>query len=347
MWKCDINPEINIMKTTTRTSRAILIFGLSSLLCFYPSVGLVQTTPGALDQSFGNGGKVVTDLGGFDEVHAMAVQNDGKIIAAGTTAVDFGLARYNPDGSLDMGFGVGGKVTTDIYPTILFERVNAIALQPDGKIVVAGYAGGGGTINWDFALVRYDVDGSLDKSFGKGGKVTTEFQSFNSTEYGFALAIQSDGKIIVGGTCSSPSLLDQVFGVVRYNLDGSLDPTFGNGGKTTITFVNNSDYAEIINSLALQPDGKIVAAGFAANDFGMVRLNPNGTLDTSFGAGGKVRTDFDPVTDVDVDIDGALAISLQPDGHILLAGRSIRSPGNEGLSLARYNPDGTLDTVIT
>lgn len=79
----------------------------------------------------------------------------------------------------------------------------------------------------------------------------------------------------------------------------------------------------------------------------MVRLNPNGTLDTSFGAGGKVRTDFDPVTDVDVDIDGALAISLQPDGHILLAGRSIRSPGNEGLSLARYNPDGTLDTVIT
>lgn len=334
--------QINALaRSITCTLRGMLIVCLGALLLLYPSPALVQTAAGSLDSLFGTGGKVVTDLGGFDEVHALVVQNDGKIIAAGTTGFAFGLARYNPDGSLDQDFGDGGKVTTDIYATPFFERVNAVALQPDAKIVVAGFAGGGGTINSDFALARYNPDGSLDKGFGDRGKLTTQFQSFNSTESAFALAIQPDGRIIAGGTCSQIFVLDQVFGVARYNIDGSLDATFGNGGKVTLTFVDPSDFSEVIRALAVQPDGKIVAAGFVSNDFGMARFNSDGSLDASFGVGGKVRTDFGP--GIGGRTDEALAIALQSDGHILLAGRSIQGVGDEDLALARYDSSGMLD----
>jgi uncharacterized delta-60 repeat protein len=310
------------------------------LVLLFPSSGRVQSEAGGLDSSFGTGGKVVTDLSpGFDVVHALTIQNDGKIIAAGTVGFEFALARYNPDGSLDRSFGDGGKVITDILAAPSFEEIHAVALQPDARIVVAGFAGGSGTTNTDFGLARYEPDGSLDRSFGNRGKVTTEFQSFNSTERALVLAIQSDGKILAGGAASPPfALLSQVFGLARYNVDGSLDPTFGSGGKTTVTFVPFSDFNEFIHALAVQPDGKILAAGFVSNDFGMARFNVDGSLDTSFGDGGKVRTDFSGRTD------DAMRIALQPDGHILLAGRSIQFLSDEDLALARYDSNGMLDT---
>jgi uncharacterized delta-60 repeat protein len=323
----------------TRTSRQILILGLLVLLLFYPSAVLGQSGAGALDTSFGTGGKVVTDLGGFDSVHALVAQNDGKIIAAGSDGPEFALARYNKDGTLDLSFGREGTIRTDFFSAGGgFEVANSVAIQPDGKIIAAGYANGGGTINFDFALARYNPDGSLDKGFGNGGKLTTEFQSFNSTEAAYALAIQSDGKIIVAGTCSSPlSVLNPVFGIARYNTDGSLDMAFGNGGKTTVTLVEHSDFVEVVHALAIQSDGKIIVTGFVSNDFGMARLNSDGNLDMSFGVGGKVRTDIGNRTD------DALSIAVQPDGHILLAGRSIQGVSTEALALARYDADGTLD----
>lgn len=333
--------RIRVPVRSKRTaSRGILIAALPVLVLLFPSSGRVQSEAGGLDSSFGTGGKVVTDLSpGFDVVHALTIQNDGKIIAAGTVGFEFALARYNPDGSLDRSFGDGGKVITDILAAPSFEEIHAVALQPDARIVVAGFAGGSGTTNTDFGLARYEPDGSLDRSFGNRGKVTTEFQSFNSTERALVLAIQSDGKILAGGAASPPfALLSQVFGLARYNVDGSLDPTFGSGGKTTVTFVPFSDFNEFIHALAVQPDGKILAAGFVSNDFGMARFNVDGSLDTSFGDGGKVRTDFSGRTD------DAMRIALQPDGHILLAGRSIQFLSDEDLALARYDSNGMLDT---
>ena len=159
--------------------------------------------PGDLDPTFGNGGKVVTDFGFEDEAFAIAFQADGKIVAAGRAANSqgvyefFGLARYNTNGSLDFGFGPNGTVFTDVAPG--FDGASGIVLQSDGKIVTAGctscFSGSA-----DFALVRYNTDGSLDTGFGTGGKVTVTFNSVS--DYLFAVALQSDGKIVAAGSTS-------------------------------------------------------------------------------------------------------------------------------------------------
>lgn len=326
-------------ETNLRTLHITFVLAIAALVLFAPCQLHVHAVAGDLDASFGSGGRVTTDLGGFDIVYAMTIQNDGKIITAGTAGLQFALARYNADGSLDTEFGEAGKVKTDFYPLgAQFEVAYAVALQPDGKIVAAGY-GGDSSRGLDFALARYNSDGTLDKSFGDRGKVVTEFRSFNSTEFIQAIGIQSDGRIVAVGGASSPGFgLNQVFGVARYNTDGSIDPTFGTGGKTSVTFFNNSSINEMPRAVAFQPDGKIVVAGFASSYFGIARFNSDGSLDTGFGNGGKVITDFENGGDE------AIAISLQSDGHMLVAGRSTHSVADEDLAVARYNPDGTLDT---
>jgi len=192
----------------------------------------------------------------------------------------------------------------------------SVALQPDGKIVVAGYAGG------DFALARYNSDGALDTSFGSGGKVTTDFGGSYHPD-GFSVALQPDGKIVVAGYAGGD------FALARYNSDGALDTSFGSGGKVTTDF-GGSDAGY---SVALQPDGKIVVAGYAGLDFALARYNSDGALDTSFGTGGKVTTDFSGGRDV------GYSVALQPDGKIVVAGYA-----GVDFALARYNSDGALDT---
>ena len=318
-----------------------LAVALSRSIGFDPISTPVRAATGDLDPSFGSGGKVVTDFGGFASIHALAVQNDGKIIAAGGSGNKFALARYNANGSLDSGFGDNGTLTTDFFDGAGFEQANAMLLQPDGKIVAAGYAQSSRT-GFDFVLARYNSDGTTDKSFGSLGRVTTDFLGFNSDEAAYALAIQSDGKIIAAGSTSSPVFrLNQVFGLARYNQDGSLDLSFGNGGKVATSFFNNSSFNEVVRALVIQPDGKILAAGAAFEDFGLARFNSDGSLDTSFGNGGKVITD---ISLHGTSTDEVLAISLQADGRIVAAGRSIISPGSEGLAVAHYNFDGSLDT---
>ncbi|HJQ25299.1 MAG TPA: delta-60 repeat domain-containing protein [Blastocatellia bacterium] len=313
----------------------ILALVVSALLSPRGVMRRAHAATGDLDPAFGNGGKVVTDLGGYDSVRALAIQNDGKIIAAGTTGSAFALARYNVGGGLDPDFGDGGKVITRLSASGLpFDRASAIILQPDGKIVAGGSAY---PVNAspDFALARYRPDGSLDKSFGSGGKVTTDFTGFNREDEIFALAIQPDGKIVAAGYTSSPRfVLPRVFGLARYNPDGSLDTTFGNGGKVaTISFFGSSDYNEVANALAIQPDGKIVVAGFAADNFAIARLNPDGSLDVSFGSGGRTTPNFGG-------IDEALAIALKPGGNLLVAGRSTQGVAHEKLALAYFDTFG-------
>jgi uncharacterized delta-60 repeat protein len=296
---------------------------LTAALLLMPTGGAVSTRAGDLDPTFDGDGKLTTDFGGREEAHGVAVQADGKVVAVGSTttydpvlfAQDFALARYTADGSLDPGFGSGGKVRTDFGS---LEFGDGLAIQADGKIVVAGGRYGGSSL--DFALARYNLDGSLDSSFGTGGKVVTDLQGTDSAN---GLAIQPDGKIVAFGQTSGAGYPD--FAVARYNPNGTLDAGFGGGlGYVVTPFTSSYDTA---NSAVIQPDGKIVAAGFAdGRNFALARYNPDGSLDGSFGVGGKVETQ-DPAAA------GAWSVALQPDGKLIVAGGIV----------ARYNSNGSLD----
>lgn len=242
---------------------------------------LVRYNPdGTLDTSFGNGGKVTTDfLRRYDAISKLVIQRDGKIVAAGTASEDnglphFGLARYNPDGSLDTGFGEEGKVMTYFFggANRSADQALALALQRDGRLVVSGAASDlqreDGPSEYDLALARYNIDGSLDTSFGVGGKVTTDF---NNSEHGRALDFQPDGKIIVSGSSHVDST-GYNFLLARYDTDGSLDETFGDGGKVMTDFFGGADHGW---DLVLQKDGKAVVGGSvqtsAGTQFGLAR----------------------------------------------------------------------------
>jgi uncharacterized delta-60 repeat protein len=286
-------------------------------------------TNGSLDPSFGTGGWTSTDFNGlFDGVRGIALQTDGKIVAAGVTTngtiSDFAMARYNPNGSLDASFGTAGKVITDFLGGI--DDVGAVLLQTDGKIVVVGAAFAGYTESFNFALARYDTYGNLDPSFGSGGKVSTDF---GGAETGLGAALQQDGKIVVVGVSGLG------FVVARYNIDGSPDSGFGSGGQVVTTFASGEGVAY---SVVIQSDHKILAAGYSGfYDFTLVRYGSSGNLDSSFGSGGIVITDFYGGSD------NGFAVALQTDGKAIVAGSAAPRFGSSDFALARYDTSGNLD----
>jgi len=299
-------------------------------------------TNGSLDTTFDTDGIVTTDFGNNSEVGtAVALQLDGKIVVAGfsTDAISgvddkFALARYNSDGSLDTTFDTDGKVTTFIGGA---DNAFAVALQSDGKIVVAGNASNGS--NHDFALVRYNSNGSLDTSFDTDGIALTDF-GFDSGDGAEAMALQSDGKIILAGSSFNRNTNDSDFALARYNSDGSLDTTFDTDGKVTTDF----GISVLGNAITLQSDGKIVMAGSGNNgidgDFVLARYNSNGSLDTTFDTDGKVDWDFGGQ-----EIGNDVAIGL--DSKIVVVG-STSSPlfPISSFVLARYNTNGSPDTTF-
>jgi uncharacterized delta-60 repeat protein len=306
-------------------------------------------TDGSLDTSFGSGGKVATDFfGKNDFALAAAIQQDGKIVAAGRhfkvfsdgalTGYYFAVARYNSDGSLDTNFGSGGKVTGDIG------ELDAIAIQNDGKILVAGFtfSGSGFEITTAFALARYNGDGSLDTSFGSGGKITTDFFGGSIVlprTNVRAVSIQSDGKIVAAGSAYNSATRSSFFGLARYNDDGSLDTSFGSGGKVTTAILDGSSAM----ALAIHSDGKIVAAGSggpkdAFPGFAVARYNSDGSLDTSFGSGGKATADFFGSGSI------VRAVAFGADGEILAVGSVSKGAKGNDFAVARYNSNGSLDT---
>jgi uncharacterized delta-60 repeat protein len=299
---------------------------------------------GSLDTTFGTQGKITTDFSaGADSASAVVIQSDGKIIAAGGAGLrpqsgSFALVRYNGDGSLDTSFGISGKVSTDLSGATA--TALALAVQPDGRIIAAGVAYADAlSSSGDFALVRYQPDGSLDGTFGIDGKVITDWSGV--LDVARAMGVLSDGRIVAAGTAYLSDLRARPwYGVLaRYNPDGSVDTTFGARGKVT-----TDAFATGIGALAIQSDGKIIAAGGshsngASVDFGLVRYNDDGSLDITFGADGTVTTAFGPWRD------RVFALSLQPDGKIV-AGGDTESGEDSGsaFALARYNRDGSLDT---
>lgn len=242
------------------------------------------------------------------------------------------------DGDLDPTFGSGGKVITDFNNTE--DQLYRIAIQPDGKIVAIGSTRTSSESS-KYALARYNPDGTLDATFGIGGKVKTVIA--NVLESATGLIILPNGKIMIAGSIAQPAASDSSFALLRYNANGSLDTTFGNGGIVT---TNIGNYFDSIGRIALQSDGKIVAEGFTAtftgssnqrkSDIVLARYNPDGSLDATFGNGGLVISDIDPDF-----ADDALALMIQPDGKLVIAGAD-----REDFLVARYNSNGTLDTTF-
>lgn len=300
------------------------------------AVGVAVAAAGDLDPTFGSGGKVVTDfVGGFDTAYALTIQSDGKIVVAGQASSDFALARYNRDGSLDAGFGSAGKITTDFFGGE--DAAFSVAVQNDRKIVVAGFATKIGLETRDFALARYESSGSLDMSFGMGGKVTTDF--FGDIDEAHGVVVQSDGKIVTAGQARGINPFD--FALARYDLYGSLDTNFGLGGKVVTNFGNNN--TSLAAKLLLQNDGMALAVGgrwdsLTDYDFALARYNGNGSLDTTFGSGGVVSTTITGNEDV------AFGVTLDANGKIIVAGRGSSNNVVGDFALARYEPDGSLDT---
>jgi uncharacterized delta-60 repeat protein len=301
---------------------------------------------GSLDASFGSGGKVTTDFfGGVDSGRALVIQPDGRVILAGsatsvTTGRDFALARYNSNASIDTSFGVGGKVTTDfgtVGTETTPEGIEKLVIQPDGKLVAVGFASRPIVEETVLlAIARYNSDGTLDTSFGSGGKVTFFAGAFSNIAFN-DVKILPDGKILAAGGAnpSSSRFGDSDFALFRCNTDGSLDTSFGLGGKVTTDFFEDVDKA---SSVVVQADGKVVLAGFARTvstslDFALARYNADGSLDTSFGLGGKVTTDFFG------GFDGISSLIILPDGKLMAFGST-----STDFAFARYNTDGSLDT---
>jgi uncharacterized delta-60 repeat protein len=296
----------------------------------------VRGLPGVVDTSFAGGIVRQPVDSGEDYGKAMAVQADGKIIVAGSSTTATGtwlsLVRFQRDGSPDTAFGTGGKVITQVG-TQGNDGAFAVAVQTDGKIVVAGASDQGGATHLDFAVLRYKADGSLDSGFGQGGKVVADFAG--DTDRAWAVALQPDGKIVVGGEANTGTGATGVdFALLRLNTDGSLDTSFGNGGKV-LTPIAASTGSDAVHSLALQTvqgELRILAVG-GEGDFRAARYHADGTLDTGFGTQGRIGGLFNSV------IGAARAVELLPNGGAVLAGQI-----NHHFAAVQLTAAGTLDT---
>jgi uncharacterized delta-60 repeat protein len=290
---------------------------------------------GTLDSSFGVDGKVTTRFRYQSWALDVAIQTDGKIVAVGQTDPKLALARYNPDGTLDTTFDGNGKATL-AFPPLDHASAAGVAIQADGKIVVAGEAWCEETFltcheeeSGDFAVARFEADGTLDASFSQDGWLTTDI---SGDDIGSAVTLQADGKIVVvGGVNNQSGLAD--FGLVRYNNDGTLDSTFGDGGRARTDFGGSG--VDRADALAIQADGKLVAAGRAGGKFALVRYDSDGTPDAGFGRAGKVTTNLTSK------LDFAYGVAIQATGKIVAAGRA-----GSRFGVARYTAGGLLDTTF-
>ncbi|MBK9985280.1 MAG: T9SS type A sorting domain-containing protein [Saprospiraceae bacterium] len=322
----------------------ILIVGIT-LKDTNSHIALLRLLPnGVLDSAFGINGVTILALEGRDNNGtSIALQSDGKIVLAGFTYspnTDALVYRFTPEGIPDSSFGTFGKIVTVI--PFVSNGANDIVIQHDGKIVIGGFVGSAhnNVAVYDFSLMRFNENGTPDSTFNEDGIVRTSINQW--VDQISQLAIQPDGKIIAAGYTNSgdPNHTNYEFVVARYNEDGTLDMDFGTDGLAVISFGTEDDRA---NSVAIQSDGKIVAVGYTSSwqesDFAIARFHPDGSLDSGWGIGGKLTTDFNSSRD------GGYSVVIQPDGKIIAFGFT----DNEGplnFALVRYLPElfmGVLD----
>lgn len=310
---------------------SITLFVFIFLSVLLPAQSNIQ-----LDSAFAINGILQTNICQSDALSAIALQPDGKIVGTGYSdldgVTDLVVVRYLPDGYPDLDFGLDGVLSVKIGAWS--NEGNAIALQPDGKIVVAGYLREEVYNDLKSILLRFTPEGQLDSTFGSGGLVVSDFGG----EEGFrALKIQPDGKILAAGSVTQGS--EPIFLVARYMPDGSPDSNFGANGYKTVTF---SGGLEICLDMLLQPDGKIVVVGSSlrANgwpDIALARLTSGGAMDGTFGSGGKV------ITAIGTTLDAGFKVLLQPDDKILVAGITLNALLKAEMAICRYRPNGSLD----
>ncbi len=300
-----------------------------------------------IDSGFGKRGQVTTDFRSTpgEEINAMVLDHEGKIVAGGRAGSLFALARYNPDGSLDRTFDGDGKVLTD-FGSSTFEMIYAIEIDNNGRIVAAGLANVGGR-GHQFALARYNRDGSLDRTFDGDGKVLTNFTTSTSEEV-HGLAIDEWGKIVVAGN----ALVDgqNQFALARYNGNGSLDNSFHHDGRLLTNFTTSTH--EAAYAIAIDRRGQIFAGGYATisggKRFALAKYNYDGSLDSGFHQDGRVVTDFRSTSHEMIK-----AIGITSGNKIVVAGSAgdlrfpepdpIGAPSTTRFALAQYNYNGTLD----
>jgi uncharacterized delta-60 repeat protein len=329
-----------------QTDGKIVVVGNITDNNYHNNLALMRfNTNGSLDTNFGTGGTTITlasdipgtQVQGSTNPTALKLQADGKIVVTATSK-DFAVLRYDTTGHLDNSFGSGGIVTTDFNGPEEGDsgRASGVDIQVDGKIVVSG-----ATYSYpsnSTALVRYDSNGNLDSNFGTGGKSIFNFLSSYGSK---AVKIQPNGKILVLGS-ETTSNGNTGFAIVRFDSNGQTDLNFGLNGQ----FTTNILESDIATSAVVQSDGKIVIVGTSHTTFdgvyetivALIRLDSNGSLDTSFDSDGKVTTRFDRTEG-----DQFLHVALQTDGKIVVAGiggsDSIEpSSSDSSFALARYNP---------
>lgn len=298
-----------------------------------------RTAPAAgdLDTTFGVGGHgVVPEWMYTFTSSCLAIDDTGRIVVGGGvkgTGInsEFALMRFNADGSVDSSFGFRGTVETQIG--LSDDRIQCIAIDNVGRIVVGGYSSNG--VNLDFAIARYLSDGTLDSTFGAGGKVTTAIGTDEDIIYG--LAIDQLGRIVVAGSTDDIGQ-PKDFALARYTASGALDSTFGNGGKVRTPIGTDQD---VIHSLVLDASDRIVVGGYSGvatdadyGDFAVARYTSTGTLDSTFGIGGITVTKFT------LGMDQINSLAIDSLGRIVAAGSFGFSAGS---ALARYNSNGFLD----
>ncbi len=321
-----------MIKAKTIKVARILIVALGALSF------VASAQPGMLDPTFGNAGIVISEINqNGSGAYSVALQSDGKIVLGGTasngTINHYALARYFPNGSIDSTFGNNGVVITAL--SFGSDEAREVLIQNDGKILL------GGSINWggfeNFAIVRYNTDGTLDTTFNHDGIVKT---IITNQEYAYAMEIQPDGKIILAGQAyylpGNSSLV-----LTRYNTNGDLDLTFGSGGilGSSLGFASEGIY-----DIAVQNDGKIIAVGHAGSgssiDIFIHRFEPNGGLDGTFDVDGLIFYSLSPGSE------GATSVAVQPDGKILVGGAVSNASHGFDFAMLRLNDNGSLDTTF-
>jgi uncharacterized delta-60 repeat protein len=306
---------------------------LTALFLFTVNQAQSQHRAGTLDSSFGNNGiSILNSIGVYSDCNDASLQSDGKIICVGSRQV----MRFAVNGLIDTTFGSKGIVTPFFYGKNQDSLVGndddtnfigtSVAVLPDNKMLFAGNMGTGSLFNrqTDIVIMRLTADGSIDSSFGDNGGVIADYSKSDRVS---DIKLQPDGKILVFGTSNNH------FNLLRFLHDGTQDNSFGNNGNVWETSFNAYG-----NAIALQPDGKIVAAGSYENKIILTRYMPDGSRDNEFGNNGKVVSVFE----TENNYSNANDIAIQPDGKIVIAGNT-----NDFLTytllLARYNPDGSAD----
>lgn len=296
------------------------------------------TAAGALDATFGGDGIVVLDLGGTEDAAGVALDAQGRVVVATTrtqgSTVEFALARLRTDGELDTNFSDTGRRVLD-FGSSAESRAAGVAVQPDGKIVVAGTrTNASGSV---FAIARLEPDGDFDTTFAGNGKRVVDFGVDNGNDVtASGVAIQDDGKVLVAGTLQGAA--GSQFALARIDAAGEPDPSLDGNGKVVTDFGPDAMGAAV----AVGATGRIVVAGTRQgagdDDFALAVYEPGGSLDESFAGNGKRTIDFSAD-------ESASGVAIQADGKIVVVGTRSGVNGDD-FALARYLPDGEPDETL-